>query len=55
MRQDRPLPQLRSQLALSRGSGRFAGIDNDEELRLVSRAIIERLARAMVRVLAHTP
>ena len=38
------LPQLRSQLALPRRSGRFASIANDEELQRLSRAIIERLA-----------
>ncbi|MGI8333613.1 HEAT repeat domain-containing protein [Actinomadura scrupuli] len=37
------LPQLRSQLALPQRGGRFASIDNDEELQRVSRLIIARL------------
>ena len=38
------LPQLRAQLALPRRGGRFASIDNDEELQRLSRTIIARLA-----------
>jgi hypothetical protein len=38
------LPQLRAQLALSQRGGRFASIDNDEELQRLSRAIIGRLS-----------
>jgi hypothetical protein len=37
------LPQLRAQLALPHRGGRFASIDNDEELQRHSRAIIGRL------------
>ena len=37
------LPRLRSQLALPRRGGRFASIDNDEELQRVSRVIVGRL------------
>ena len=38
------LPQLRAQLALPQRGGRFASIDNDEELQRLSRAIIGRLS-----------
>ena len=38
------LPQLRAQLALPQRGGRFASIDNDEELQRLSRAIIARLS-----------
>lgn len=38
------LPQLRAQLALPQRGGRFASIDNDEELQRLSRAIIRRFA-----------
>jgi hypothetical protein len=38
------LPQLRSELARPRRGGRFASIDNDQELQRLSRAIIARLA-----------
>jgi HEAT repeat protein len=37
------LPRLRSQLVLPRRGGRFASIDNDEELQRVSRVIVGRL------------
>ncbi|MGW6497979.1 hypothetical protein [Nonomuraea angiospora] len=38
------LPRLRSELTRPRRGGRFASIDNDEELQRISRAIVERLA-----------
>ncbi|MBB5773707.1 HEAT repeat protein [Nonomuraea jabiensis] len=38
------LPRLRSKLIRPRLGGRFASIDNDEELQRTSRAIVERLA-----------
>jgi len=38
------LPQLRSELAQKRRSGRYGSIKNDEELQRVSRSIVARLA-----------
>ncbi|HEX6683432.1 MAG TPA: hypothetical protein VF062_11580 [Candidatus Limnocylindrales bacterium] len=40
------LPLLRAQLALPRRGGRFATIEDDEELQRISRTVIERLSRA---------